>query len=197
MIVVLVFILVYSIILHEVSHGCVAYLNGDTTAEGAGRLTLNPVSHIDLFGTVFLPAVLMLVQAPFLIGWAKPVPINPLNFRRRSIGLLAVSLAGPLTNLLLAWGFSLARGAVPSPQAADVLSYGIVLNVVLAVFNLIPIPPLDGSKVLAVFLPGELRRLYFLMEPWGLFIIVLLLATGLLHVILVPLYRTVLGWFMG
>ena len=187
-------ILFFSIILHEVSHGYVAYLNGDDTAKRSRRLTLNPISHIDVFGSVLLPIFLLAVRSPFLIGWAKPVPFNPMNFKHRRLGLLTVAAAGPLTNLVLALFFAqiLARVS-PSTQLSPLLLYGVSINVVLAIFNSIPIPPLDGSKMLAVFLPRSLQAVFLSLDRWGLVILMLLLYTGMLHWVLVPLYTLALG----
>ena len=161
----LIIFLILSVVLHEVAHGVSANWLGDPTARLAGRLTLNPLKHLDPFGSIILPAILVLSNTPFLIGWAKPVPYNPYNFQRGGRwGEAFVAAAGPLTNILLALIFALlARFALPLglPFAVAELSFFIVLiNVMLAIFNMLPIPPLDGSKVLDAFLPLTLRMQY-------------------------------------
>lgn len=188
-------VLAYSIILHEVMHGVAAAANGDLTARRAGRLTLNPLPHVDVLGTLVLPGLLLLVQAPFLIGWAKPVPFDPTYFRHRRSGIVSVALAGPATNVALAALFAAlyrplqAAGSPLTP----VMLYGTALNVMLALFNLLPLPPLDGSKVLAVLLPAALRRRYFALERWGFVLVLALLYTGVLGRVLLPIYRRILG----
>jgi Zn-dependent protease len=163
-IVILVTVIVFSVVLHELAHGYAANWLGDPTARLAGRLTLNPISHIDPVGSILLPGLLFAVNAPFLFGWAKPVPYNPYNLRNQRWGEAFVAAAGPLTNLLLAFIFALiARFAVPlelSPAFLDITETIILLNLVLAIFNAIPFPPLDGSKVLAAFLPYSMARSY-------------------------------------
>ena len=191
-------ILAYSIILHEVMHGFVARLNGDPTAERMGRLTLNPLPHVDWVGTMILPAILVLVHAPFFIGWAKPVPFNPIYFRRIRLGTFLVAAAGPATNLVLAAAFALAlKGLRPHEPFATALFYGFSLNVMLALFNLIPVPPLDGSKMLAMLLPAGLRRAYLSLGRWGLLLILLLMYQGLLFRFLLPLYKKTLLFFLN
>lgn len=170
-----------SIILHEVAHGWVAYRLGDPTAKLAGRLTLNPLAHIDPLGTILIPGVLLLLatltRAPIILfGWAKPVPINPFYFRRPYRDMMLVGLAGPLLNLALA-GLALAAW-YPLSQAGQALPELLILflaaliliNIILACYNLIPIPPLDGSRILAYFLPPRGRMLLHQIEPFGLFI---------------------------
>lgn len=188
-----ILILVYSIVLHEVSHGWVAYLNGDSTAKDGQRLTLNPIPHIDPLGTIFIPAFLVLIGAPFLIGWARPVPIDERNFRNESLGLFSVAIAGPLVNLLLAVYFAWVYKDLSSQHPlAPVFYYGAGLNVMLALFNLLPIPPLDGSKVIGAFLPAGVRRLFLSLDPIGLFIVIALMSLGFFHKYLLPVYQQVL-----
>lgn len=157
-------VLILSIILHEVAHGYAANSLGDPTARLSGRLTLNPVSHIDLLGSIIIPGILFFTHAPFLFGWAKPVPYNPYNLKNQRWGEAFVAAAGPLTNLLLALIFSLiirfGAGFGLSSAFLDLASYIVLINIVLALFNAIPFPPLDGSKVLTGFLPFELARRY-------------------------------------
>lgn len=179
-------ILLFSVILHEVMHGVVAKKFGDSTAESAGRLTLNPLPHIDLFGTILLPGLLIFSGSPFLFGWAKPVPVNPLNFSDLRKGELLVSAAGILSNLCLAIAAAiLYRVLVALPQTfpsllGDILSFTVLINLVLAIFNLLPIPPLDGSKILLSQLPANLAREYQKIESYGAIILLILLITGML-----------------
>lgn len=152
-------ILLFSVVIHEVAHGLVALKLGDETAKNAGRLTLNPVSHIDPIGSVFLPMALVLIQSPFLIGWAKPVPYNPLNLRKDyKYGPVKVALAGPGANIAVALIMGLIIrlfGSLLGPIAVLLLGQVVFINILLAVFNLMPIPPLDGSKILTLFLPAK------------------------------------------
>lgn len=158
-------VLVVSVILHEVMHGYVANWLGDPTARLAGRLTLNPVSHIDPIGSLLLPIILLITNSPVLIGYAKPVPYNPYNLRGRW-GETLVAAAGPLTNLVLAVVFGLAIRIVTSgilpldPSIVAAFATIVQVNIVLAIFNLMPLPPLDGSKVLSGILPGSVGRVY-------------------------------------
>lgn len=172
-------ILLFSVIIHEVMHGLTALKFGDRTAERAGRLTLNPIPHIDLVGTILLPALLFISNSPILFGWAKPVPVNPLNFSDIKRGELLVSAAGIASNLVLAVIASLLfhllnNFANPPDLVLELLYFTVSINLLLAVFNLIPIPPLDGSKVLISLLPYNLAREYQRFEPYG-FVMLLLL----------------------
>ncbi len=153
-------VFIVSVIVHEISHGAVAYWLGDETAYRMGRLTMNPVSHIDPFGSVILPLVLSLpllfgIQ-PVIVGWAKPVPYNPNNLKNPKSGAGLIAWAGPASNLLIACFFAAVIAAVPvNVTMAAAFQYVILINLMLAVFNLVPIPPLDGSKILAAFLPDR------------------------------------------
>ena len=169
--------LILSIVIHEVAHGYMANWLGDPTARLAGRLTLNPVSHIDPIGSVIIPGFLYLTSAGILFGWAKPVPYNPYNLKNQRWGELLVAAAGPGVNLIIALVFALivraaAAGGVTS-SFVEIASYIVYINLLLAFFNLIPIPPLDGSKILAGLLPvsGErkYRELCAQIERYGLF----------------------------
>lgn len=180
-----IIILLFSVIIHEVMHGLVALKFGDHTAERAGRLTLNPIPHIDLFGTILLP-VLAFWSGGIIFGWAKPVPVNPLNFSNLRKGEFFVSAAGILANFGLAVVAAIIYhilNALPQTFPAyigDVLSFTILINLVLGVFNLLPIPPLDGSKILMSQLPYNLARQYQRIEPYGFLMLLILLVTGML-----------------
>ncbi|MBI2005056.1 site-2 protease family protein [Patescibacteria group bacterium] len=157
-----VLVLLFSVILHEVAHGYMADYLGDPTARHSGRLTLNPISHIDPFGSVILPALLALTHSPFLIGYAKPVPYNPYNLRG-FYGEALVAFAGPATNIALALLFGLTIrffGALLSPALVSAFAVVVYINILLALFNLVPLPPLDGSKVLSAILPTRLALGY-------------------------------------
>lgn len=152
-------VLVMSVVVHEVSHGAMANLLGDPTARLSGRLTLNPIAHVDPFGSVFLPILLLLSGSGFVFGWAKPVPFNPYNLRGGKWGPALVALAGPASNLLIAFTFAilLRVGAVPA-SAIPLFGYVVIINVVLGVFNSIPLPPFDGFKVISPLLPYHLYQ---------------------------------------
>lgn len=169
--------LILSIILHEVAHGYVAYRLGDPTAKRARRLTLNPLPHIDLFGSIILPFFLVISQSPVLLGWAKPVPFNPVYFKEPKKGIMLVGAAGPATNFALALiCFGLFHFARILPRLVTGFLYDMCLvNVLLGVFNLIPIPPLDGSRVVLGLLPDELAAPYLRLERFGIIIIFALL----------------------
>ncbi len=198
-VVLFVALLIPSVIFHEVSHGWIASRLGDQTARRAGRLTLNPIPHIDLFGSIILPALLALARAP-VFGWAKPVPVNPAGFRSPVTGMALVAAGGPITNLLLALiGGRLILPAVDGMGlVADITLGFIFLNVVLAVFNLLPIPPLDGSRVLRVFLPPKGRELLNQIEPFGIIILfVLLFVFDEALAFLVPIILNVTRWIVA
>ncbi len=168
-------ILIFSVVIHEVSHGWAARALGDKTAEYEGRLTLNPLKHIDPFGSVILPLLLYLSHASFLIGWAKPVPYNPYNFREewRKWGDAVVALAGPASNIFIALLFGLGlRFLYPvvsiSDQIVQVVASIVFINIVLALFNLVPVPPLDGSKILFAFIPYKYRTFTYQLERFSL-----------------------------
>ena len=189
----LIFPVLVAVVFHELAHGYVAYLCGDPTAKNAGRLTLNPLKHLDLIGTI----VFLVTR---IIGWAKPVPINPLYFRNFRRDLILVSIAGPATNFLIAfiagiilkllYGVSVHNPFIYTKlmlPLAIILKFTVQLNIALCFFNLLPIPPLDGSKILMAILPENLNRYYSYLEPFGFVIILILLFTNILDKILIPL----------
>jgi len=189
-----VLILFFSVIIHEVAHGYAALTLGDPTARQAGRLTLNPIKHMDPWGTVVLPLFLILIRSPFLVGWARPVPVNPLLMRDPKKGMMLVGAAGPLANIALILLSALALRSMPfsaPPILFDLLKYCCAINIILALFNLVPVPPLDGSKVVAGILPPKMRAAYVGLERYGIFIIIGLLYLGLLDQVIIPLYRTI------
>lgn len=182
-------IVFFSVVCHEVSHGYVAYRLGDPTAWRMGRLTFNPLVHIDLFGTIILPGLLLLSGSRFLFAWAKPVPVNPQYFRDRKNGMMLVAMAGPATNLaiaLLLTGVLHAAGGFIPPFFTAALAWAALINIVLMVFNLIPVPPLDGSRIVARFLRGRALWQYMRLERYGLFIVFGLLFLGVISRILQP-----------
>ena len=193
----LIAILIFSVVLHEVSHGVVANALGDPTAKNAGRLTLNPIPHLDPIGSILLPAV-MIIFGGFIIGWAKPVPVNPLNLRDKRFGSLKVSLAGPASNLAIALVFGFALRFLPlfevNPALAAVVSTIVIINLVLAALNLLPIPPLDGSHILFAFLPPSLERLKIVLSQYGIFILLFIVFfTGILGLIVSLLFFLLIG----
>ncbi|MBM3245444.1 MAG: site-2 protease family protein, partial [Candidatus Omnitrophica bacterium] len=183
-----------AVTVHEFSHGWVAYKLGDMTAKYSGRLTLNPLAHIDPIGTIVLPLLLFIsTQGRFVFGYAKPVPINYWGLKnpRRDMGLIGVS--GPLANILFAFLLSIIlRFVAQDPRALFVVGYLITINVVLGVFNLIPIPPLDGSRILSSILPEGLARSYNRVEPYGFIILMLFIVSGMANVIIWPAVNIIL-----
>ncbi len=171
-------ILLVSVVIHEVSHGAVANAMGDPTAKMAGRLTLNPIPHVDPFGSVILPFLLFFLSGGhFAIGWAKPVPVNPMLLRDQKWGQAKVSLAGPGSNFALAIVFGLLIRFLPldilPPTLPFMLASVVSINLLLALFNLLPIPPLDGSHLLFPILPDSLRRVRTFLYQYGFFILLL------------------------
>ncbi|MCH8049808.1 site-2 protease family protein [Patescibacteria group bacterium] len=160
-----IIILIFSVVIHEVTHGYVAQMLGDPTARLAGRLTLNPIKHIDPLGSVIIPGILLLSGSSFLIGWAKPVPYNPYNLSNQKWGEALVAGAGPAVNIFIAliFGLIIRFGTsfdVLSGAFIEIASFVVFINILLAIFNLIPVPPLDGSKVLASILPYHISQKY-------------------------------------
>jgi len=183
-------ILIFSAIVHEVSHGLMAERLGDSTARDQGRITLNPIPHIDPYASILLPVLLLFVHSPIIFGAAKPVPVNFDNLRPRKLGMALVGLAGPLSNFLLAIVCALIMRLGLSNSIADpVLLQIIIINLILGTFNLIPIPPLDGSKVIAAFLPDRLMYTILSWERFGFILVILFLLFGWLEAILLPVIR--------
>lgn len=189
---------IFAITVHEVAHGWVAKKYGDNTAYMLGRLTLNPIKHIDLLGTIVIPGLLLLTGTGFIFGWAKPVPVDARNFKKPLHDMAIVALAGPVSNVLMAIGWALlARLGVTMGASAENVSLpliymgiaGISINLVLALINLLPIPPLDGSRVLTGMLPHRLAWQYNQLERYGFIILLILLYTKILNAILAyPMY---------
>ena len=187
----------FAITLHEVAHGWAARALGDNTAEMMGRLTLNPIKHIDPVGTILMPVLFLLLPGNFLFGWAKPVPVSARNLRHPRRDMALVAAAGPLANLAMAFGwglllkFALMQGATEGLWLGlrMMANAGIVINLVLMALNLLPLPPLDGGRVLAGLVPPVWSARLDRIEPYGFMIIIVLLATGLLG----PLIRPLMG----
>jgi Zn-dependent protease len=186
------------ITVHEVAHGWIASKLGDTTAKMMGRLTLNPLKHVDPVGTILIPGALLLLQAGFIFGYARPVPINWKNLRHPKRDMAIVASAGPLANLLMAMVWALLVRAGPLFGDAGVaLVYmgiaGVFINTVLMVLNLLPLPPLDGGRVMTSLLPGPLAYRFSRIEPFGFMILIALLITGVLGKILLPVIMVIMG----
>jgi Zn-dependent protease len=189
---------IFAITVHEAAHGWVAKKYGDNTAAMQGRLTINPIKHIDLFGTIILPGLLLLTGTGFIFGWAKPVPVDARNFKKPLHDMAIVALAGPVSNLLMALGWAMiARIGMTIGASAENVSLpliytgiaGISINLVLALLNLLPIPPLDGSRILTGILPHRLAWRYNQLERYGFIILLILLYTKILNAILAyPMY---------
>lgn len=187
-------IFLFSVVIHEYSHGLVAFWLGDKTAKYEGRLTLNPLAHIDPFGTIILPIILLISHSPFIFGWAKPVPINYWGLKRPKRDIIWVGLAGPLANIILAVVLSLIiKLNLNLPLFIIIfMAQAIVVNLILAVFNLLPIPPLDGSRVAIGLLPEKIAKHYSYIEPYGILILIGLLYFNLIDYIVWPIINTFL-----
>ncbi|MBU6376342.1 MAG: site-2 protease family protein [Bdellovibrionales bacterium] len=184
-----------AVIFHEFAHGFVASRWGDQTARDQGRLTLNPAPHIDPLGTLLLPMLMLFMGSGMLFGWARPVPINPTRFRKYRAGLFWVSLAGPAMNFILAAFSGIAFAAILKFMQPDFYLFdpllqmtkaSVLLNFSLGLFNLLPLPPLDGSKILEAFLPYNAMKIYESITPYSLYIFLALMFTGALSMILSP-----------
>jgi len=179
-------VLIFAITIHEYAHGWVAYKLGDPTAKYMGRLTLNPIAHIDPFGTILLPLILVMLHLP-PIGWAKPVPVNFMSLRNPKRDMLWVGIAGPAANILLALSLTVILKLLPGVShtiLGQVFIFGVVINVILAVFNLVPIPPLDGSRIVSALLPYRYLASYNKIQPYGFLIILVLLWSGILRTLI-------------
>lgn len=200
---------IFAITLHEAAHGYVAKHYGDLTAERAGRITLNPLKHIDPVGTVIVPLALLLMSKLFggagiLFGWAKPVPVNFENLRRPKRDMLWVAAAGPGINFVMAliWAFILKAATIAPDHAYSVplelmSQAGIQINAVLMILNLLPIPPLDGGRIAVSLLPSNIAYRFAAIEPYGFFIIIALLFTGILWMIMGPFVRAIIALVAG
>ncbi len=198
-IIVKIIALVFAVVIHEVAHGYAAYLLGDPTAKRAHRLTLNPIAHIDIFGSIILPLMLVIAKSPVLLGWAKPVPFNPGYFRDPRRGIMIVGAAGPLMNFFAAL-LSAALFHLVGPLSmivAAFLYYFCATNLILGIFNLIPIPPLDGSRIVLGLLPDELVRGYLQLEKFGFVLIFALLYLGVLDYLVGPVFRFLHDWLLS
>lgn len=179
----------FAVIIHEYAHGWVAGKLGDQTAKFMGRLTLNPLAHIDPIGTIFLPFLLLITHSPVVFGWAKPVPVDFLNLNNPKRDMIWVGLAGPMANIILAVLVSLLLKThifAGIPLLLTVINSAVIMNIVLAVFNILPIPPLDGSRVMMGLLPIDLSIKYSRLEPYGFIIIFALLYLGITRVLIWP-----------
>ncbi len=199
-----IIVLFFSVVIHEVSHGVVALMLGDKTAKDAGRLTLNPLRHIDPFGSIFLPLLLIISQSPILFGWAKPVPYDPRNLKNPKKGAALIAAAGPLSNISLAIIFGIILQIfipfLPLAAAGNFLLFIniiILVNVVLAIFNLVPIPPLDGSKILFMILGNRFRELQIALTRYGFMILIIFILWGvdIIDPVIFGLYRIIAGKF--
>ncbi|OHA51506.1 MAG: hypothetical protein A2Z62_00715 [Candidatus Terrybacteria bacterium RIFCSPLOWO2_02_42_20] len=212
-------ILILSVVVHEVSHGYIAYLLGDPTAKRAGRLSMNPLKHLDLTGSFIVPLMLVLLKSSFVFGWAKPVPYNPYNLKNQKWGPGLVAISGPLSNFLIAGVFGLVALFLPLDQTAKTeiglaavngaaifgagyapalfyfSSMVVWINVFLGIFNLIPIPPLDGSKVLFSFLPYKWTNAQIFLEKYGFFILLFFLFS--FSSVLLPVVFFLFRLFLG
>lgn len=179
-IIIAILILIFSAVFHEIAHGWTAYVLGDHTAKNEGRLSFNPIKHIDPFGSVFVPLMFVLLNSGIILGWAKPVPINSFNIRDKKFGSAKIAISGPLSNLLLAIIFGLIlrftfpTNIIPS-SVSLVFVYIVQINLVLAVFNLIPIPPLDGSHILFSFFPKMREKFLFAFSGYGIVIAIMII----------------------
>jgi len=181
--IIVIIIFLFSVVFHEVAHGWTAYALGDPTAKYAKRLTLNPLKHLDPVGSIILPGILILMSMAgaggIIFGWAKPVPINPYNFKDQKYGSAKVAIAGPLANISLALIFGLILRFLPGIYAIQgigfIFLYIVQINLLLAVFNLMPVPPLDGSHILFTFLPRSAQKVKIFLSQYGLFVLIFII----------------------
>ncbi|WP_090715487.1 MULTISPECIES: site-2 protease family protein [sulfur-oxidizing symbionts] len=192
--------LIFAITVHEFAHGWVANQRGDSTARMLGRLTLNPIKHIDPVGTILMPAILFFTGSPFLFGWAKPVPINFNALKSPKQDMILVALAGPVSNFIMALLWLLVIVFTLNLQSQlliDMAHFGIAINLVLGVFNLLPLPPLDGSRVVSALLPNHLAYRYNKLEAYGLYILLGLLFLGIFERVILPIVNFILNYLLG
>jgi len=191
-----------AVVIHEVAHGYVAYRLGDTTAKDRGRLTLNPIAHVSLVGSILVPLLLVVFNAGFIFAWAKPVPVNPRRFRHPLKDMGWVAIAGPISNFIqallfagifrvLTFSFGMGEDQVFLSLVLRICQFGVILNLILGIFNLLPIPPLDGGRIATALMPVETARLYARLEPAGIFIVIVLLYLGGLNWMLRPTFQLV------
>ncbi|MBI2447584.1 MAG: site-2 protease family protein, partial [Candidatus Omnitrophica bacterium] len=189
-----------AVVVHECAHGWVAYRCGDPTAKMSGRLTLNPFAHIDPMGTILFPLLLIVLHSPFVFGWARPVPVNFFNLRHHKRDMVIVGIAGPASNILIAIIGTIVIRLMSIPAwtvGGLVLEFIVIINLLLAVFNLVPVPPLDGSRVVSGLLPKEYAAYYNKLEPFGIFILIGLLALGLIDKIILPIVSFLSSLLLG
>lgn len=201
-----VIVLIFLVIIHEVSHGLMAYRLGDNTAKEMGRLTLNPIKHLEFFGSFLVPFLFIITGSSFILGWAKPVPFNPYNLKDPKRDGALIALAGPVSNFLIAMIFGVFVRLMVAfmPIATSLILYNIYglfnivifVSVLLAFFNLIPIPPFDGSRIVLAFLHGEAERFWLRLEHYGTLLIIILLFGGMLN-FLSPLVVSVYSLIAG
>lgn len=198
-----IIVLIMSAIVHEYAHGWAAFQQGDPTAKDEGRLTLNPLKHLDPVGSFLLPLIMVVSRMPFVFGYAKPVPYNPYNLKNQKYGPAIVAIAGPLANFITALIFGLILrfilanpgSSFASQSLVNLLDIIVYINLILMIFNLVPIPPLDGSKVLMPFLPYNWQLKLSALEPYGMFIVFAFIMVGfsLIMPLVSVLYRLIVG----
>jgi len=192
--------LIISVIIHEVAHGYVAFRLGDPTAKSLGRLSLNPIPHIDMLGSIILPLICLLTGGGFFLAWAKPVPVQPRYFKSPVQGMMLVAIAGPLSNIILAYcaGVMLHLGVeLGFPDVLmTFLFFFVYINIVLALFNMLPVPPLDGSRVLAWLVPSQVRQLIYKLEPYGIALVFALVYFGVVSTYLNMFFPPLLRFFV-
>ncbi len=187
--IILIIPVLFAITLHEVAHGFVANILGDGTAKMLGRITVNPIKHIDIIGTILVP-ILLYFTSGFIFGWAKPVPVNFNNLNKPNRDMLLVAIAGPGANFIMAILWALLIIVAINAQSAFLLKmaeFGIIINLILAVLNLLPIPPLDGAKVISSILPRYLAYYFDKIEPYGIFIVLGLIFLGVFKLVILPI----------
>lgn len=199
-----IIVLIFSVVIHEVSHGYIADELGDPTARNLGRLTLNPLKHIDPFGSIILPLLMSLIPGGIILGWAKPVPYNPLNLKDPKKGGALIAAAGPASNIVMAVIFAIFYRLfmyVPSVSGTlltlePLFASIVMINIMLAIFNLVPIPPLDGSKILFAFIPRKYEHIADTFERYGFFVLMIFifLGIGFLSPVVRFLYRLFIGF---